>query len=101
MKPLELKEHIEDHWPDKTRVRLDAFASATEVTCTRAVLADLCRLIFQDLGFGFARLIVEEGSSEWQLRYAFYAEGEAGCVAVVVSWGFAEDTCPSIVEWIY
>jgi Ni,Fe-hydrogenase III large subunit len=64
------------------------------------VLTDLCRVV-QEWGFSFAGLIVEEGPSEWQLRYAFYGEGEAGWVHVVVSAALAEKVFPSVVEWIH
>jgi formate hydrogenlyase subunit 5 len=101
MNHAELKEQIERRWPGKTQVGFDVLNSTTEVTCTRAVLADLCRRIFQDWGFSFAGLIVEEGPSEWQLRYAFYGERDAGWVHVVVSAPLAENVFPSVVEWIH
>jgi formate hydrogenlyase subunit 5 len=101
MNHAELKEQVERRWPGTTQVGFDILNSTTEVTCTRAVLADLCRRIFQDWGFSFAGLIVEEGRSEWQLRYAFYGERDAGWVHVVVSAPLAENVFPSVVEWIH
>jgi formate hydrogenlyase subunit 5 len=101
MNHAELKEQVERRWPGTTQVGFDILNSTTEVTCTRAVLADLCRRIFQDWGFSFAALIVEEGRSEWQLRYAFYGERDAGWVHVVVSAPLAENVFPSVVEWIH
>lgn len=101
MNRAELKEQIELRWPGQAQCGFDASNSTTEVTCARAVLADLCRRIFQEWGFAFAGLIVEEGVSEWRLRYAFYAESEAGWVHVLVSAPLAENVFPSIVEWIH
>jgi formate hydrogenlyase subunit 5 len=101
MNRAELKEQIERRWPGKAQCGFDASNSTAEVTCVRAALADLCRCIFQEWGFSFAGLIVEEGASEWQLRYAFYGEGEAGWVHVVVSAPLAENVFPSVVEWIH
>ena len=55
----------------------------------------------EEWDFSFAGLIVEEGAAEWQLRYAFYGEGEAGWVHVLVSAPLAENVFPSVVEWIH
>src|SRR5512146_1930194 len=101
MNCAELKEQIERSWPGKAQCRFDAEKSTCEVTCERAVLADLCRRVFQEWGFTFAGLIVEEGAAEWQLRYTFYGEGEAGWVHVLVSAPLAEKAFPSIVEWVH
>jgi Ni,Fe-hydrogenase III large subunit/Ni,Fe-hydrogenase III component G len=101
MNRAELKEQIERRWPGQAQCGFDAARSADEVTCARTVLADLCRLIFQEWGFAFAGLIVEEAASEWQMRYAFYGEREAGWVHVLVSAPLAENAFPSIVEWVH
>ena len=71
------------------------------MTCTRTVLADVCRGIAEEWHYGFAGLIVEEGASAWQLRYAFYGEGEASSVHVLVSAPLTEKVFPSVVEWIH
>ena len=49
------------------------------------MLVEVCRRIVEEWDFSFAGLIVEEGATEWQLRYAFYGEREAGWVHVLVS----------------
>jgi formate hydrogenlyase subunit 5 len=51
--------------------------------------------------YSFAGLVVEEGASAWQLRYAFYGEGDATWVLVLVSAPLAENVFPSVVEWIH
>jgi formate hydrogenlyase subunit 5 len=101
MNCAELKEHIERRWPGKAQCRFDAAHARNEVTCARSVLADVYRRIFQEGDFSFAGLIVEEGASEWQLRYAFYGEREAGWVHVLVSAPLAENSFPSVVERIH
>ncbi|HTP47990.1 MAG TPA: NADH-quinone oxidoreductase subunit C [Casimicrobiaceae bacterium] len=101
MNPAQLQEQIARRWPGQAKASFDAATSTTEVTCERPVLADVCRGIFQEWGFGFAGLIVEEGASEWQLRYAFYGAGESGWVHVLVSAPLAQGVFPSIVEWIH
>jgi NADH:ubiquinone oxidoreductase subunit C len=93
----ELKEEIERGWPGKAHCGFDAATRANEVRCDRGVLVDLCRRIFREWGYAFAGLIVEEGAADWELRYVFYGEGEAGWVHVLVSAPLAESVFPSIV----
>jgi formate hydrogenlyase subunit 5 len=68
----------------------------TEIPCERAALADQCRRIFHDRGFGFAGLIVEEGADAWQLRYVFYGEHDDGWLHVLVSAPLEDKLFPSI-----
>ena len=83
----------------------DAHFAATgltcEVTCDRAALPELCGRLFLEWEFSFAGLIVEEGASEWQLRYCFYGDGEAGWVHVLVSAPLHEKIFPSIVKFVH
>ncbi len=96
-----LQREIDRHWPGQAQCRLDASSSTSEVTCTRPVLVEVCRRVVEDWHCSFAGLIVEEGASAWHLRYAFYGEGEAGWVHVLVSAPLAEKAFPSVVEWIH
>jgi len=96
-----LQQQIEHHWPGEAQCRREAGSPASEVSCTRTVLAAVCRSLVAQWHYSFAGLIVEEGASAWQLRYAFYGEGEAGWVFVLVSAPLAEKTFPSVVEWIH
>jgi Ni,Fe-hydrogenase III component G len=97
MNRTELKQKIEQHWPDAP-CRFDEAASACEIQCTRATLAKICGRLFLEWNFSFASLIVEEGASEWQLRYCFYGEREAGWVHVLVNFPLNKPTVPSIVK---
>jgi formate hydrogenlyase subunit 5 len=92
----ELKDRIEATWPGRAQCRFDAAARSNEVTCERAVLADLCRGAFHEWGFAFAGLVVEEGARDWQLRYVFYGERDAGWLHVLVSAPLAQRVFPSI-----
>lgn len=92
----ELKEWIERRWPAKVQCRVDDEKRSNEVTCELSVLADVCRHIFHEWGFGFAGLIVEEGATEWLLRYVFYDEGDAGWIHVRVGAPLEDKTFPSI-----
>ncbi|HTQ76526.1 MAG TPA: NADH-quinone oxidoreductase subunit C [Burkholderiales bacterium] len=92
-----LKELIEAAWGEQARCRLDTARGVNEVTCGRATLAQLCGRLFHEWGFAFAGLIVEEGASEWSLRYVFYgAEQDARWVHVVAAAPLAETVFPSI-----
>lgn len=97
MNPAEIKKEIEHRWPRKVECRFNAVPPTIEAACDRTVLADLCRAIFHEWAFSFAGLIVEEGATEWQLRYVFYGEGEAGWVHVFAAAPLAENVFPSIV----
>ncbi len=101
MNRTELKEQIEQRWPGSVRCDYDAARATCEVKCSRAALPELCGRLFLEWSFSFAGLIVEEGASEWQLRYCFYGELEAGWVHVLANAPLAEKTFPSIVKFVH
>src|SRR5271156_5682966 len=97
----ELKDEIERRWLGQAQYGIDTSTLTIEVSCTRTVLVEVCRPMVEEWDFSFAGLIVEEGSTEWQLRYVFYGERGAGWVHVLVSAELAEKVFPSLVEWIH
>jgi len=97
---IELKEQISQRWPD-TQCEIVAASSTCEIKCNHAALPELCGRLFLEWNFSFASLIVEEGASEWQLRYCFYGEREAGWVHVLATAPLAERTFPSIVKFVH
>ena len=101
MNRTELKDEIERRWLGQAQYDFDTATLTTEVRCTRTVLVEVCRQIVEQWDFSFAGLIVEEGSTEWRLRYVFYGERGAGWVHVLVSAPLAENAFPSVVEWIH
>jgi Ni,Fe-hydrogenase III large subunit/Ni,Fe-hydrogenase III component G len=101
MNRTELKEQVEQRWPSDARCDFDATGSTCEIKCVRARLAELCGRLFLEWNFSFAGLVVEEGASEWQLRYCFYGEGEAGWVHVLATAPLAEKSFPSIVKFVH
>jgi Ni,Fe-hydrogenase III large subunit/Ni,Fe-hydrogenase III component G len=101
MNPTELTNQVERRWPGHAQCAFDTSTFTIEVRCTCSVLADVCRRIVEEWDFSFAGLIVEEGASEWQLRYLFYGEHGVGWVHVLVSTALAEKVFPSVVEWIH
>ncbi len=101
MNRIELKEQIEQRWPGSVRCDVDAAHATCEVKCSRGTLPELCGRLFLEWNFSFAGLVVEEGASEWQLRYCFYGEREAGWVHVLAHAPLAEKTFPSIVKFVH
>ena len=65
------------------------------------LLAEMCGRLFLDMEFSFAGLVVEEGESEWHLRYLFYGEHETGWVHVVMNAPLAQRSFPSIVKYVH
>ncbi|HVU07958.1 MAG TPA: NADH-quinone oxidoreductase subunit C [Verrucomicrobiae bacterium] len=99
MNQAELQREIEQRWPNQAQCRFEN--STCEVTCDRAALPELCGRLFLEWNFSFAGLTVEETASEWQLRYVFYGEREAGWVHVLVHAPLAEKKFPSIVKFVH
>lgn len=97
----ELKEQIERHWRGQAQCSFEAGTSTTEVRCSRAVLVELSRRLVEAWEFSFAGLIVEEATTEWQLRYAFYGDRRSGGVQLLVMAPLTEMVFPSVVEWIH
>ncbi|MGA9665514.1 MAG: NADH-quinone oxidoreductase subunit C, partial [Gallionella sp.] len=97
----ELKTEIDQRWPELAQCRFDNPDTIGEIVCARAALPELCGYLFLEWNFGFAGLIVEEGGSEWQLRYTFYGERDAGWVQVRVTAPIADKNFPSIVKYVH
>ena len=96
-----LKEEIERRWTGQARCCFDPDNSTCEVGCAQPVLAELCGWLFLEWKFGFAGLVVEEGKTEWQLRYIFYGDNCAGWVHVLVGAPVTDKTFPSIVKFVH
>lgn len=99
MNQAELKREIEQRWP---KARCDFNPNLPcEITCDATALPEICGRLFLEWNFSFASLIVEEAASEWQLRYVFYGEREAGWVHVLVRAPLSEKNFPSIVKFVH
>jgi formate hydrogenlyase subunit 5 len=101
MNRSELKDEIKQRWPGRAQCQFNVANSTCEVTCARAALLELCGRLFLEWNFSFAGLIVEEASNEWQLRYVFYGESDAGWVHVLVSSPLVDKTFPSIAKFVH
>jgi formate hydrogenlyase subunit 5 len=101
MNRTKLIEEVEQRWPGQAQCRFDSAGAMCEVTCARDILPKLCARLFLEWNFSFAALVVEERPEEWQLRYCFYGEREAGWVHAVTKASLAEGTFPSIVKFVH
>ena len=101
MNRTELKNQIERRWPGSARSHFATVDLTGEVTCDRVALGELCGRLFLEWEFSFAGLIVEEGASEWQLRYCFYGDRQAGWVHVLVNAPLDAKIFPSIVKFVH
>jgi formate hydrogenlyase subunit 5 len=102
----ELKEQIEQQWPNRAKCRLDEESSLCEITCDPPSLPELSGRLFLEWNFSFAGLIVEEvivekDPGEWRLRYVFYGAHDAGLVHVLASAPLGEKTFPSIAKLVH
>ena len=91
---------ISERWPTIAQVRLDQRGSLCELTCAVADLPRICNWLFVELRYGFLGLIVEEGATDWQLRYAFYSNEGSGWVHVVAAQPLANELFPSISAFV-
>jgi formate hydrogenlyase subunit 5 len=105
MTNAELQEQIAQRWPGRVRVTPGGDEGGGGAVCVIEpaldVLVELCGRLFLEWGLSFAGLIVEEGTTEWQLRYGFYGEGATGWVQVLVRAPLTERTFPSIVKFVH
>jgi formate hydrogenlyase subunit 5 len=101
MTSAELQQQIVTRWPDRVRLLPGAGGADCVIEPALEVLAEVCGRLFLEWGFSFAGLAVEEGGSEWQLRYIFYGEQPAGWVHVLVHRPLGQRTVPSIVRFVH
>lgn len=96
-----LKNEVERRWPADAQIRFDDAAPICEINCPHSLLAEICGRLFLEWDFSFAGLIVDEIADEWQLRYCFYGEPDAGWVHVILKASLGETTFPSIVKFVH
>lgn len=101
MNRTELKHEVERRWPANAQASFDDADSICKINCTHSVLAEICGRIFLEWDFSFAGLIADEIADEWQLRYCFYGESDAGWIHVVIKASLGETTFPSIVKFVH
>jgi formate hydrogenlyase subunit 5 len=99
MNRTELQEWIERRWPDDVKFKSGATDLTGELICSCAALPELCGQLFLKWNLSFAGLVVEQGISDWELRYCFYGEREI--LHLLVSKPLGETTVPSIVKFVH
>ena len=101
MTPAEIVGQIEQRWHSKPLSDLENLEGDAEIMCEDSVLPEVCGWLFLDLNLSFAGLIVEEGSTEWKLRYSFYGEGDVGWIHIIAIAPLNQRSFPSIVKFVH
>jgi formate hydrogenlyase subunit 5 len=101
MRISELPQQVAQRWPDQAQCRVDPASLICEIECSHTTLAELCGRLFLAWEFSFAGLVVEEGSTDWQLRYCFYSDQPRGLVYVLVRAPLEQRVFPSIVKFVH
>jgi len=87
---------------DGLRVEPGSDAARCTVVCVRQKLRELCRWLFQEIGYVFATLVVEETNApSWSIAYLFYGPERADWVHVEIQQGIDERTIPSISDIVH
>jgi formate hydrogenlyase subunit 5 len=100
MNQAEIKREIEQLWKDQVQCRWK-INSMCEVICTRSVLPEVCKKLFIDWNLSFAGIIVEEGETEWLLRYCFYGDSNVGWFHILFNSSLDAPNIPSIVQYVH
>jgi Ni,Fe-hydrogenase III large subunit/Ni,Fe-hydrogenase III component G len=89
-------------WQDALRID-EAEPEICHLYCRRDRLAEVCAWLFDDLGYAFATLIVEEdrAGDVWSLTHVFYDNAGGGWAMAHFSQPLAEMTVPSISEEVH
>jgi formate hydrogenlyase subunit 5 len=98
---MRVAEAAPSRWPGRMDVRIRADRMTAEMACAATDLPDVCRWLVSEMGYSFATLIVQEGMSDWLLRYVFYGDLGSGCVQVAVRTPKSEERIPSIASQVH
>jgi Ni,Fe-hydrogenase III large subunit/Ni,Fe-hydrogenase III component G len=90
-------------WLDAVGVDPEPERRICHLHCRRADLADVCAWLFNDLGYAFATLVVEEHGSDqvWSLTYVFYDSAGGDWAMADLRQPLADMTVPSISERVH
>jgi len=72
-------------WPEEVEGRTDRIRGTAELRCSRAEAPAVCDWLFNQHGFHFSGLVVEEQAELWDLIYVFAADSGPGTVLVSAS----------------
>lgn len=84
------------------RPRLSDDGRRCDVACPRVTLREFCRWLFNELGYCFATLVVEEtAGSSWSLTYVFYGPERGDRVYARVGQNIDDRTVPSVSDLMH
>ena len=98
---LDIPQAVAALWGGSIGSKVDEDKLTVYLQCPLHHLQELCAYLFSTLGYSFATLVVEEGSSEWLLRYVFYGGLGGGQVHVISRSPLSEIRIPSISPQIH
>jgi formate hydrogenlyase subunit 5 len=97
----EALDYLRRRWP-KTQFHVSsATPDQAEVECDTGILRPVCDWLYNQAGYFWAGLFVEEQAAHWELRYAFYGSREAGQVHLIVRQPLENKSVPSITEPVH
>lgn len=82
MKSKELTDQALAHWPDNIETGSNPVCNTIDLSCRPELTPEVCDWLFNQHGYHFAGLIVEEKANQWDLSYLFAGKGEMGLVQV-------------------
>jgi Ni,Fe-hydrogenase III large subunit/NADH:ubiquinone oxidoreductase subunit C len=101
MKIQELFDQAQVRWPGQSGSHIDSEHNVAELFCEPRQVPLVCDWIFNELGYHFAGLVVEEWAKQWDVWYIFVGEGEAGRILVRASAPFAHQQFQTISRVVH
>jgi len=90
-----------ERWPAGVEGEHDVVRNIISLKCQQDLLPEVCQWLFGERRYCFAGLIVEEGTTLWNLRYLFVGAGESGWVDVQTSAALRERSFQSIGKQVH
>jgi formate hydrogenlyase subunit 5 len=91
-----LPDAIASLWAKEVKVSVDCEDLIVLIECASDRLQEVCVWLFAEAEYTFATLIVQESSSDWLLRYAFYGDLGCGQAHVLIRQPKSDSVVPSI-----
>ena len=101
MKMKELIDQALTRWPDNIEIDSNIAPNTVELFCRPELVPGVCDWLFNQQGYHFAGLIVEENSNQWDLFYLFVGRGEMERIQVRTSAPLAELLFQSVSRLVH
>ncbi|MGO9118562.1 MAG: NADH-quinone oxidoreductase subunit C [Desulfomonilaceae bacterium] len=92
---------VASRWGEVVNVTLDREGLVVLIECVPEKLQELCGWLCSEAYYTLATLVVQEGASDWSLRYIFYGDLGFGQVHVVVHQSKSLTVIPSISAQVH